>query len=89
MANNEMAIKHELVIMTNTRGWHYAKEVAAEILQAKKDKAIEEEDDVKGAALRREAKAAQDFVNIFFAAIENMKQVTDPTEEDSFLEVVM
>jgi lysyl-tRNA synthetase class I len=84
-----MRVKQRIVMTTNTPGWQDIHRLAEESVKQLERQAIDEEDDTKGATLRREAKAARKFINDFFARIESARQVSDEPTADTFLEICM
>lgn len=88
MDSNLLLRKKELINTTATHGWRFVKELGETVVRAKERKAIDEEDDTKGASLRREAKVARQFLNEFFQLIEQMKQVEgESSDEKDWYEV--
>lgn len=86
--NSELvAAKKDLVSTTATPGWYAIQRFAEAIVQGKERAAIDEEDDTRGNALRREAKAARSFMNELFERIEKAKQYDTPTD-DTFMSIV-
>lgn len=77
-----MHIKKELVTTTNTAGWRYIQQMAANIVEQLTEKAITEEDDVKGNNLRREAKALSQGFKVLFEGIEASKQISENNNEE-------
>lgn len=75
--------KREIITTTNSVGWRYIKDLGEEAVRAAERRAIDEEDDVKGSALRREAKAARKFFDDFLTAIEVMRGVEAPDSDES------
>jgi len=84
-----MVMKKEIVATTNTTGWAYIRKFADRVVTDMERKAIDEEDDVKGNNLRREAKAARIFFNDLMTRIELAKQVTDEPTDDDFVDIAM
>lgn len=79
--------KHEIVTTTNTIGWRYIQELGEEAVKAAERRAIDEEDDAKGARLRHEARAARTFFTDFIQAVEvarNIDAPERPVTEDSY-----
>ncbi len=70
--------KREIITTTNSVGWRFIKELGEEAVRAAERRAIDEEDDAKGATLRRQAKAARVFYDDFLQAIEAMRDVNAP-----------
>jgi hypothetical protein len=79
-----MAVKAALVGTTNTAGWQYVKQIAANVVKQAVQAAIDENDEVQGAILRRKAKAAQDVFRELFNAIEVSKQFGTDQEPEWF-----
>jgi hypothetical protein len=77
-----MMKKREIVSTTNSRGWYYVKEVAEKTIQKMERDAIDEEDDAKGSLLRRQAKAARQFLTTFLDHIESMRRIDAPETPD-------
>jgi hypothetical protein len=90
MQSNEslIAAKRELNVTTTSPGWEVIKQYAEAIVSEKERAAIDEEDDIKGNALRREAKAARAFMSKLFEQIEKAKRFDEPSD-NTFLTVVM
>jgi hypothetical protein len=84
-----MQVKLEIVQTTNTRGWQLIQKLGEETVKNMERMAIDEEDDVKGTLLRREAKAARKFFTDFTARINLARQVSDEPNKDDFLEICM
>jgi hypothetical protein len=80
-----MAIKAALIGMTATQGWHFAKQIATNVVVKAKQDAIDEDDPVKGEILRQRAKALQDGFKVWFDCIEATKGFVAPEEEDNIL----
>lgn len=83
-ADRLMAAKAALVVTTNTPGWQFIKQIAANVVDACVQRAIDEEDSAKGEVLRRKAKAMQDGFRDFFNSIESTKSFEVQTEPDWF-----
>lgn len=84
MSNEELMLqKHEIVLTTNTRGWHYITTIAENTVKAMERTAIDEEDDAKGAVMRREAKAARQFLGNFLRSVEAMRRIEVPENTSS------
>ena len=83
--------KREIVTTTNSVGWRYIRALGEEAVKAAERRAIDEEDDLKGAVLRREAKAARKFLANFLLAVDAMRQADAPeqplTEDNFFYDV--
>jgi hypothetical protein len=75
-----MRRKHAVVEVTSRPGWHVIRAIAEDALKAMCDEALDEEDDVKGSALRREAKAARKFLNQFLQQVEIQTRVEVPED---------
>jgi len=78
------AVKAALVVTTNTPGWQYMKQIAANVVDACVQAAIDEEDSNKGEVLRRKAKAMQDGFRDYFNTIESTKQFDAQPQSDWF-----
>jgi len=75
-----MIIARDVIQTTGTPGWHRILEFAQRALQGMVRDAIDAEDDTKGSALRREAKAAKTFLEKFLVKVEAAKQYTPPED---------
>jgi hypothetical protein len=83
-----MAVKQALVSTTNTTGWRYITQISDNVIKAAERAAIDEEDDVRGAVLRRQAQALRKGLTDLFAAIEAAKQINlEPDSNDWFAEL--
>lgn len=85
--SNLMQTKFEIVQTTNTRGWAFIQKLAEESVKKMERNAIDEDDDIKGSAMRREAKAARTFLNDFMKRVDLARQVTDEPSDNDFLEI--
>jgi len=94
-SNELMLMKKEVISTTHSRGWYYIKKMAEDTVARMERTAIDEEDDIKGSALRRQAKAARQFLADFLQQIEitsrvevpESPQATDAKPADDFYEV--
>jgi hypothetical protein len=77
-----MLRKREIVSTTNSRGWYFVKELAEKTIAKMERDAIDEDDETKGALLRRHAKAAREFYNKFSQQVESMRHVDAPESPD-------
>jgi len=87
--NQYMQVKQRIVLTTNTPGWQDIVKLAEESVKQIERAAIDEEDDAKGANLRREAKAARKFITDFLARINSARQVTEEPGASDWLEICM
>lgn len=78
MSNIDNLKRHEIISATSTRGWFYIKEIAEKTVSDMERKAIDEDDDAKGATLRRRANAARHFLTSFLDTIESMSRFDSP-----------
>lgn len=78
-----MAMKAALIETTATVGWSYIERFAETVVRELESKAIAEEDDIKGAGLRRDARGARKFKDDLFRRIFLAKN----QEPETFLEV--
>lgn len=91
-SNEKIAFKKELLFTTGSRGYSYIQDMANQVLGRMAAAAINEDDDVRGASLRREAKAAQKFwTDLTQAITENTQldltpETTEPEDEDDGME---
>lgn len=86
MDSQLLAKKHEIINTTNTVGWTLIKELGESTITQMEREAIDEDDDAKGAVLRRQAKAARVFFNDFLTAINSYRQVEqDNSTDDDFM----
>lgn len=82
MDSKTINFKRNLISTTATAGWFDIVGVAERIIQATSDLAINEEDETKGANLRRKAQAQRQFWNILMNEIEQHKDPEfDPDEQ--------
>jgi len=81
--NRVLAIKRALVSTTNTQGWQFIKQIAANVVQKSIQEALDEEDPILGGNRRLKAKALQAGFAELFSAIESTKAFEDPSVEDS------
>jgi hypothetical protein len=79
--SNDLVRTREIINTTNSIGWSYIKDLAEGTVTSLERLAIDEDDDDKGATLRREAKAARKFLNSFLRAVESMRDATVPHED--------
>jgi hypothetical protein len=84
---HDLTRNHEIITTTNTLGWSFLKELAEETVRQLEREAIDEDDDVKGNNLRREAKAARKFLNNFLNTVEEMRNPVAVTETTYFYEL--
>lgn len=83
-----MAIKRELVATTSTAGWRYIQQIANNVITAAERAAIDEDDEAKGALLRRKAQAMRKGFTDLWTTIEATKQIgIEPTEPDWFADL--
>lgn len=75
-----MRRKHAVVEVVSRPGWHVVRAIAEDTVEGMVRDAISEEDDVKGSALRREAKAARKFLNNFLQQVEITTRVEVPED---------
>jgi hypothetical protein len=88
VANNELiAVQRDIIATVASPGWYTIQQFAEAVVQDKERAAIDEEDDVKGNALRREAKAARSFMKELFARIEKAKY-SEAAADQMFMSVV-
>lgn len=87
MDKNQMIVyKKEIAATTNTLGWRYICEIAERTVKELERQAIDEEDDLKGNTLRREAKAAGKFLKDFLLNVEVSRTVdVEATNDDGFM----
>ena len=83
---DRIATQRDLIATVASPGWHTIQKFAEAVVQEKERAAIDEEDDVKGNALRREAKAARSFMKELFERIEKAKY-SDAPADDTFMSV--
>jgi hypothetical protein len=88
MANNELiAVQRDLISTVASPGWHTIQQFAEAVVQDKERAAIDEEDDKRGNALRREAKAARSFMTELFDRIEKAKH-SEAVADEMFMSVI-
>lgn len=78
-----MQMKAGLIETTASRGWSYIEKFAETVVRELEQKAIDEEDDIKGNGLRRDARGARKFKDELFRRI-NLAKAQEP---ETFLEV--
>jgi hypothetical protein len=77
-SNALMQRRRSVIDVTARPGWYTIKQIAEETVAAMERRAIDEESDERGNALRREAKAARTFLNNFLNQIEAATQAEAP-----------
>ena len=81
MDSNELRRRQLAVIeVTNRPGWNVVRTIAEDMVKLMERQAIDEESDERGAALRREAKAARKFLNQLWSQIEVTSRAEVPDE---------
>lgn len=80
-----MSMKSALVETMASRGWYFVERIAEAVVRDLEKTALEEDDDLKAAGLRRDARGARKFKDDLFKRI-NMARNFD--NKDSFVEVV-
>lgn len=78
-----MRWKHAVVEVTSRPGWQVIRAIAEDTVKSMERAAIDEEDDTKGASLRREAKAARKFLDQFLQQVEITTRVEVPEDGQS------
>ena len=82
MDSNELRRRQLAVIeVTNRPGWNVVRTIAEDMVKLMERQAIDEESDERGAALRREAKAARKFLNQLWSQIEITSRAEVPDED--------
>jgi hypothetical protein len=79
-------IKRELLVTTASKGWFYVAQIAENSVKDIEAKCFDEDDEAKGAELRRQAKAARTFMKNFMSQIEAYKSA-ETDFDDNFVEV--
>lgn len=82
-----LAVRAALVQTTNTVGWQYVKQMAANIVTQSTQAALDEEDRELGESKRLKAKAMQSGFRDFFNLIETGKTLGTDAEPDWFSEL--
>lgn len=88
-----MMRKREVLQTTASRGWQYIQSLAEDTVREMERATFNTDDDAQATVLRRQAKAARQFLTTFISKVEAFKSLDDaePSEEkgtpDDFYEV--
>ena len=82
MDSNAQLMRRKLAVIEvqGKPGWHIIRELAENTVKAMIDEAINEEDEVRGSNLRREARAARKFLDRFLQAVEITSRAEVPED---------
>ncbi len=81
-----MRRKLAVIDLMSRGGWRIVCDLAEETVRQMERAALDEEDDVRGSALRREAKAARKFLVTFLNAVETTSRLeVEPSAGDANL----
>jgi hypothetical protein len=83
------ADKHEIVMTTNTRGWHLIVKMAEGVVRDAENATMAEEDETKIVRLQRKAQSKREFLAELLKRVEEMKQIDVSEDHSDFIAVAI